>query len=301
MIWSRSLATLTAALTFVMLLLGNVVWGTGSSLACPDWPTCHGSWFPAMQGGVLFEHSHRLLGALIGTCTIATAWMLRRERQPRALVGAGCVAIALVCLQGVLGGLTVLYRLPPLVSIAHLATGIAFFSLLVFVAYASGQARVPRLSAAPGIALGALAATYAQIVLGGVVRHAGAAAACPDLPLCNGSFLPSLEQWPMLLHMLHRYLALGVALAIVVAAGRALRFAPGLASAAIVLVLAQLAIGAGVVLHRLELVTVTAHLGVAALLVANLLVLALRRDASTTAAGLCATDRNVTVESPLAR
>mgnify|MGYP003720487433 CR=1 FL=1 len=41
-----------------MLFLGSVVHATGSSLACPDWPTCFGTMFPEMTGGVFWEHLH---------------------------------------------------------------------------------------------------------------------------------------------------------------------------------------------------------------------------------------------------
>ena len=61
------LAKLAAAATFVLLVIGGTVNPTGSSLACPE-PTfvCNGSLFPAMVGGVFYEHGHRLLAETIG-------------------------------------------------------------------------------------------------------------------------------------------------------------------------------------------------------------------------------------------
>ena len=53
-------AVATAVATYLLILIGGLVHGTGSSLACPDWPTCYGSLMPKMEGGVLVEHSHRL-------------------------------------------------------------------------------------------------------------------------------------------------------------------------------------------------------------------------------------------------
>jgi len=50
----RYLAAGTACLTWLLILVGGIVHGTGSSLACPDWPTCYGSFFPEMTGGVFF-------------------------------------------------------------------------------------------------------------------------------------------------------------------------------------------------------------------------------------------------------
>ena len=53
-------AIATAVATYLLILVGGLVHGTGSSLACPDWPTCYGSLVPKMEGGVAVEHGHRL-------------------------------------------------------------------------------------------------------------------------------------------------------------------------------------------------------------------------------------------------
>src|ERR1019366_5817490 len=65
--------------TLALMTLGSVVHGTGSSLACPDWPLCHGSALPAMTGGVRFEHSHRLAAAAVVVLTLALAAATRRR------------------------------------------------------------------------------------------------------------------------------------------------------------------------------------------------------------------------------
>ena len=104
----RRFAIFTTALTFCLVLLGGLVHNTRSSLACPDWPLCFGRLFPKMEGGVLVEHSHRLLATAVGILTIALATFLWREGRGRL----GLVAIALVVFQGILGGITVRLRLP---------------------------------------------------------------------------------------------------------------------------------------------------------------------------------------------
>src|SRR5204862_6240849 len=91
----------------------------GSGVAVPDWPVAVGMVVPPMWGGVLFEHGHRLAAALVGGLTVALGlWTVVSEPRPgvRAL---GLAALLAVILQGVLGGVTVLYKLPLAVSVPH--------------------------------------------------------------------------------------------------------------------------------------------------------------------------------------
>src|SRR5512135_1853322 len=109
----------TAAATFVLLVIGGMVHATGSSLACPDWPLCYGQFFPAMEGGVLFEHGHRLVALMVSVLTVAlavTVW--RRRREPTVRFGA-LAAVGLVLFQASLGALTVVLQLPLVVSSGH--------------------------------------------------------------------------------------------------------------------------------------------------------------------------------------
>jgi heme A synthase len=266
-------AYLAAAATFVLMVMGSLVHGTGSSLACPDWPLCHGSFFPSMTGGVEFEHSHRLMAAAVVVLTLTLfARALRGDDRPaRWLMAAAC---GLVAVQAVLGGLTVLYRLPPAISIAHLATSMTFLSVLVLVSarLTARSARVP--GACPRAWVGAAALlVLAQVVLGGLVRHTGAAFACSGVPFCGGSPWPVF--WLGRVHMLHRATGALALLAVVAVSlgalrrggstpGRALALAPGL------LALAQVAMGVAVVLAPGRLDLVTAHHAGGALLLASL-------------------------------
>src|SRR5262249_3951666 len=95
-------AVATAVATYLLILIGGLVHGTGSSLACPDWPTCYGSLMPKMEGGVLIEHSHRLAATTVGILTVALAIILTlaRDAALRPLRPFGWLAVGLVIVQG---------------------------------------------------------------------------------------------------------------------------------------------------------------------------------------------------------
>jgi heme A synthase len=277
-------AVATAAATFALLVIGGLVHATGSSLACPDWPLCSGQFFPRMEGGVLYEHGHRLAALAVASLTMALAVLVFRHRRERGLRALSALAVALVLFQASLGAVTVLYRLPLLVSASHLATSMAFFSLVIFLAWRLRPApAAPLPPAAPAgvrrLAGLAAAATYLQIVLGAFVRHTGAGLACNvGIPLCQGALWPAWA--PARLHMAHRLLGVAVALLVVAAAATALRALPreerlarALAGTAPALVVLQIAVGFWTVTSFIDVPVVTLHVALAAALLANALVL----------------------------
>ncbi len=178
------LAVALAAATLLLIVAGGLVTNTGSALAVPDWPTTFGHnpfLFPwsRMVGGVFYEHSHRLLGAGVGFLTLALAGALGLG-EPRGWVRAlGLLALGAVGVQGLLGGLRVLW-LRDTLAIVHGALAQAFFALTVALAVVTGPrwaAPAPvTASEARGVAplaLAAVGALYLQIVLGAFATHAG--------------------------------------------------------------------------------------------------------------------------------
>lgn len=282
----RRLAIVTACATFVLLLVGGLVHNTRSSLACPDWPLCYGSAFPKMVGGVAYEHSHRLAATTVGILTTLLGILLALRRGRWIL--RGILAFALVAAQGVLGGLTVIFKLPPAVSTAHLGLSLLFFTYLIWLCVALRDEKAPprpQLGLGLRRALAGLAAaTWLQCLLGALMRHLGAGMACGnDLPLCKGALWPASESFYVQLHAAHRVAAVLLAVAVSWAAVRAqaeLRGHGLLRACAIALplvVLAQVALGVASVVTFLDALPVTAHLGGAA---ATLALLALIRFAT---------------------
>jgi heme A synthase len=277
------LARVTAVATFLLLVVGGLVHATGSSLACPDWPLCYGQFFPAMEGGVLFEHGHRLAAlavAVLSACLAVATWRRRREPAIRALAAA---AVLLVLLQAALGAATVMWKLPLLVSSAHLATSMAFFSTVVALAWllappSAADAAPPAPAAVRLLAASAAAAVYVQIVLGAFVRHTGSGLACgTQAVLCQGLVWPS--GGPAELQMLHRMVGVAAAALSAGAGLAAFRRGPprsrSAAALAPMLALVQLGLGAWTVWSLIAVPVVSLHLAVGALLLADTLTLCL--------------------------
>jgi cytochrome c oxidase assembly protein subunit 15 len=183
--WPHRLAVTTAAATLLLIFVGGVVTNTGSGLAVPDWPTTFGYdmfLFPwsKMVGGILYEHSHRLLGAAVGLLTIALAIALWAADARRWVRWLGVAAVAAVIVQGVLGGLRVVL-VDQSLAIVHGCFAQAFFALLVALAvptsrwwHESGRIEPPAVTRSlQRFSIMTAALVYVQIAVGALVTHIG--------------------------------------------------------------------------------------------------------------------------------
>lgn len=211
------LALVTTMTMFFLIIVGSVVRTTGSGLACPDWPLCHGQLIPPLQFNVLVEWFHRLLALIVSIMLALTVgWVLARGAVRARLGGLALLAVLLLGAQILLGALTVWKLLNPAIVGSHLAVALLLFTtMLLLTLAADGEARraAPDWDAAevtprpPGLLpLFAIAActTYAQAVLGGAVSTNHAGLVCPDWPTCNGAWFPPLEGL-IGLQMAHRW------------------------------------------------------------------------------------------------
>ena len=178
----HALAIVAAVLTYFLLLIGGLVNPTGSSLACPE-PTlvCHGQLFPPMVGGVFYEHGHRMVATAIGVLTVILALWIHRVDRRAWVRQLGWIALAMVILQGLLGGATVLLKLPVWTSAGHACLAQGFFMMTVFLAMALSPRWSDPGKALPAATLLPLLATlttvfiYIQLILGALTRHLEAA------------------------------------------------------------------------------------------------------------------------------
>jgi cytochrome c oxidase assembly protein subunit 15 len=264
----------TSASTLALIFVGGLVTSTGSGLAVPDWPLSYGMLMPPMVGGVFYEHGHRMVATFVGLLTLVLAvWTARRERR-RGVRALAWGALATVVAQGLLGGLTVLFLLPTPVSVFHACLAQAFFCLTLALAFVTSREWIDAgppaedvASVRPAAAL-ATAAVFAQLLLGALMRHTGAGLAIPDFPLALGRLVPPLDTVPVALHFLHRLGALAVAAAAVYLARQAWRSRDRRfrrpATLLLVLVGAQVALGAAAVLTAKSVIPTTAHVATGA-------------------------------------
>ena len=176
---AHRLAIATLGATCVLILLGGLVTNTGAALAVPDWPSTFGYnmiLFPwsKMVGGIFYEHSHRLMGALVGLLTLALAAALWREGG--RLRRLGLLAVAAVLAQGLLGGLRVVL-LQDTLAIYHGLLAQAYFALLATIALLTAPhartAFAPVEPAVKTLTILAAALVYLQIVFGALLTHRG--------------------------------------------------------------------------------------------------------------------------------
>jgi heme a synthase len=184
--WPYRLAVFTTAATFLLILAGGVVTNTGTGMAVPDWPSTFGYnmfMYPwsKMVGGVLYEHTHRLLGSLVGSLTLTLAVLLWAVEPRRYVCVLGIAALAAVVIQGVLGGLRVVLA-NDVLAIVHGGFAHAFFALVAAIALftsPSWRVAVPAVRSTSAYRLKRLAVSttvglYVQILLGTLVTHLGA-------------------------------------------------------------------------------------------------------------------------------
>ena len=121
---------LAAALAYLQCLLGGLVSTTHAGLACPEWPTCNGEWFPPLAGAVGLQMTHRYGAYLLTAVMLGVATSTRRAPDP-GVRAAGAMAATLTLLQVALGVATVMLGVPWWLSALHLANAAALVALLV--------------------------------------------------------------------------------------------------------------------------------------------------------------------------
>ena len=185
--WLHRIARLTAGATFLLIVIGGIVTSTDSGLAVPDWPTTFGYnmfLYPLseMVGGILYEHSHRLMGSLVGILTIALLVLILAKDSRKWLKWLGLAALIAVIVQGVLGGLRVT-QINRNFAIVHACLAQAFFALLCGIAWFTSRnwwqhktetaIRTDEVASLRRLSLITTCLIYVQLIFGAILRHTG--------------------------------------------------------------------------------------------------------------------------------
>lgn len=212
------LTLFACVLTVFVLGLGAFTRLVDAGLGCPDWPTCYGHilWpktaeevqaaneaFPDMQ----VEHDktwpemvHRYFASALGFVVILIvfySWKNRRQNPPLKLP---LFLLGFVILQGMFGMWTVTLKLWPQVVTAHLLGGFTTLSLLWLLTlrldrryWQLNSSDIQLIRRFKSWAMLGLLIVVCQITLGGWTTSNYAAVACPDLPTCQGQWLPTMD------------------------------------------------------------------------------------------------------------
>lgn len=221
--FSYKLAIATTCLAFVVVMLGAYTRLKDGGLGCPDWPGCYGHVaVPSVQQLTLEDNAAAKIQPLeapkawaemvhryfAGTLSLAITTLfiiaLYRAKTLQRWLILPCALFALLIFQAILGMWTVTWLLYPLVVMSHLLGGMSIMTLLwIYGIYCSGKLRADAGQSYRVWAVIGLVIVFLQIVLGGWTSSNYAALACPNLPFCQGTWLPDLNFKEAFLAPLH--------------------------------------------------------------------------------------------------
>ena len=199
-------AAAVALLGWALMTIGALVRGSESGLGCPDWPACHGQ---LVAGGhhALVEEFHRWVATVLVVGVVGLALMVfRGYRHERGLTRPVVWMLALLALQVVLGGVTVLLRNVSWTVVAHYGAAALLVASITLVAV---RLAFPTAEPAPHDSFSRLigwfvALSFGLLLAGATLSNAGSDSACGHgFPLCNGSLFPSLDH-QVVIALIHR-------------------------------------------------------------------------------------------------
>jgi cytochrome c oxidase assembly protein subunit 15 len=287
-------AALGSVWVFLLVALGAFTTSIGAGMAFPDWPLSNGSvnphgWLTNLS--MFAEHSHRLSGTTMGLITIALAVWLWRTESRAWLRACGWWALAIVIVQGVLGGTRVLLdavhvpgfemTLGQMLRIPHGVLAHVFVCLLFAIAAGCSRGWIERPRPVSAIVrrLGLMSVVLLllQLTIAAVMRHNNAGLAIPAFPhsTADGHWLPAAWDFRVAIHFAHRVMAVVLSVSLVAFAaglwfGRATSLAMRCGASIIVSLLAlQILLGAHVIWQHRQPHITTGHVVCGALLLAT--------------------------------
>ena len=240
----RRLSKLIVFLTLLLIFVGALIKSHEVGLSVPDWPTSYGKQMfslplSEMVGGIFYEHGHRVFATIVGFLTLLQFIAISFTSHPSWIKKMGLAALILVIAQGLFGGMTVIFFLPPSISIIHGVLAQTFFVSTIFIAYSLSESRKSKRGAPFPLSVRRAAVSltllvFVQLVLGALMRHTSSGLAIPDFPKMGGLWIPTFSEnminninvelfdknldmvskWQVVIHFLHRLGALIITLAL---------------------------------------------------------------------------------------
>jgi cytochrome c oxidase assembly protein subunit 15 len=190
--WYFTLLSVSAVMTYLLIVMGGVVCMTGSGLGCPDWPTCYGRLLPPPDLAAIIEMTHRFFAVTTTPLLVAVA-VVGWRRYPSIwwLRWPPTLAVLLALVVSVFGAFAVLTGLPPILAAVDLGSALLVLALVVAT---WGAARLRQFhSSLPDrlafhtpvarLTFAALIATFLVLLSGIFTAEPGSIARCVGWPL----------------------------------------------------------------------------------------------------------------------
>jgi cytochrome c oxidase assembly protein subunit 15 len=219
-------AVLGSVWVFVLVTLGAFTTTINAGMAFADWPLSNGSVSPngwLTNISMFAEHAHRLSATTMGIITIALSlWILKTVQKPW-LRKLGLIAIGMVILQGILGGLRVLLdgvsfpgfemTVGQMLRIPHGIVAQAYVCILIAIATGCSKAWSSKLftvsHSVKKLGRWCVGLLFLQLTIAAVMRHNNAGLAIPSFPFSNSdrTFIPHFWSFKVGIHFAHRIMA----------------------------------------------------------------------------------------------
>src|SRR6476620_5966510 len=98
-VWLHRYTVLVAICTLFLVVAGGLVTSNDAGLSVPDWALSYGKLKAPIEGGIFFEHGHRMVATTVGMLTIVLAVWLARADSRRWMRRLGFVALGAVVVQ----------------------------------------------------------------------------------------------------------------------------------------------------------------------------------------------------------
>jgi heme a synthase len=125
----KNWTTLVLVAVYGQMILGGLVASNYAALACTDFPLCQGSFIPTLAGPVGLHVIHRLGAYTVGLIMLLNLIVLKNSSP--ALKKSSRMMFAVVILQICLGIANVIFFIPPIIAILHLAVALKLLYLAV--------------------------------------------------------------------------------------------------------------------------------------------------------------------------